>query len=284
MELLIFDRAGSPRSFKAKVSDGAATFSGTVRQPVYAELRLTRGAASTPVPLPFFIENSQIIITFDTANPAESRVTGSRSNSRMRYQSELLRDNGTVESLRQHITDNPSESYNAYLLYNALAMLDLADADTLLAMLDGAAKEAWHYPLVVKKLRQLAMLQPGQPLPSFTFVDSTGATLVIDSVIAGMYASWYASSPACGTPRTAIIVGATWCRQCAEALQTVRQSDTTLQVVYIDIDRQKKGWDSPVTEALAIDHIPYIILIDPQSKILAPDLRAWEVGKWRMEN
>lgn len=276
MEMLIYDRNDAPRRLTAKVAGGVATFSGKVKQPVYAELRVVQAITSTSswasTPLPFFIENSQISIVFDTANPAASRVVGSRSNSQMRYQAELCRDN--IGSLRRHIFENPSEPYNAYLLYNFISSIDPAEMDTLIALLDG--KEAWHYRLVQKKTQQLRQLQEGQQLPSFTFTDSTGTVMSIDSLLADTSASPVHA-------RKAIIVGTTWCQQCNEAAKTIKQNYPNLQVVYINLDQQKKGWDSPVAEALAIDHIPYIILLDSQGKILSHDIRPWELkgyGEW----
>ena len=259
--LTLFEGNGS-RQVKGKPEKDRTVFSGSVKGEVYAELRCS--AVSTP--LSFFIENSNITIVFDKNEPNRSRINGSRSNSRLRY---LLEQCGADDAacLAAYVAENPTSPISTYIMERYLAQALPADTlAVLFATLSGPATQSYHYGILSKRMSRLATLEAGKPLPDFSYTDSDGKKTTLRSTIDS-------------TRVHALLFGATWCSQCNTAAKWLQASDSTLQVTVIDIDRSKQGWDSPFIELLGIDHLPYIILLDPKGRIIARDLRYWEVPR-----
>lgn len=258
--LTLFDTP-QPRTVKSN-GDHGTDFSGTVKGPVYAELR--HPAVAQPVA--FFIENSRINITFNKEQPNASPITGSRTNSLLRFQLEQCADN-LVECLSLYITEHPDDILSPYLLDQQLApSLDFAMLDTLYKQLQGAATKTYHYQLLGKRMRHLTSLADGAPLPSFRFSDDKSTPTASDTV---MRDSCY----------HLLMIGATWCEQCSRIAKELAKEFPDIKPYVINIDRQKMQWDANLVEVLAVDHIPYLILLDPQKRIVARDLRIWELKR-----
>ena len=260
--LLIYDGDSTARILKPKGKKGPVFFVGKVAGTVYAELR--NGKVSAP--LPFFIENSDISVSFKADNPESSPITGSRSNSILRYQLEQC-GTGDADCMARFVAESPSSPLAPYIIDRYL--LGSADRDavgTLYASLTGEAKNAYHYRIVGERLRRMAALAEGCELPKVTVTDLKGNSCILDSLlVAGKY--------------NVIFVGSTYCRQCADVKTALVQSFPDVNTVVFDVDSIAGGWDAPLMQQLEIDHIPYLLLLDTDRRIAARDIRIWELKR-----
>jgi len=246
---------GSVKSQTVKSRDGLCEFSGRIQgAAAYAELS-QEGAAQ---PLSFFIENTDISVRFDAANPPASPIVGSRSNSRFRYALEC--GGGHVDSLAAYAMAHPDEVYTPYLLYRYVAPSLQRDAlGEAVERLQGQARQTHHYALLQRRLERMDSLAVGCPMPDFRYVDSLGKECSFRAV-------WKEGSPAL------LYVAASWCLP-------QRQAPKGMQQVVVRIDDQPKGWQAPLVSQLLVDHVPYLILVDSRGRIAATDVRRWELER-----
>ena len=87
--------------------------------------------------------------------------------------------------------------------------------------------------------------------------------------------------------------GATWCKSClagnrqmekicanTNATRHNAKNDTVpVRLIPVMIDKDERKWDNPMLQQLAIDYIPYIIILDPQGNTLKRDVRVWELER-----
>ena len=57
-----------------------------------------------------------------------------------------------------------------------------------------------------------------------------------------------------------------------------------INIIVVNIDDDKRLWDADIIKKLNIEHIPYLILINPDKTIKTQDLRPWEVARFLIEN
>ena len=261
MVLCVYDQDSLPRIIKAEKKKGSYRFSGTVEGPTYAELKMQRREAC----LPFFIEGSSISVSFNTTNPQASRVSGSRSNSLVRYQLEVCEESSNSNCLVDYVAENHASPIAPYIIHKYIA--PTADHETLsalFALLDSNATHTWHYRQLAKMMERLNKLETGLAVPSFSFTDQQGRLIFSDSIL----------TDSC---RYAIVVGSSWCSQCSSVVNSIATNHKDIKTIAIDIDKQPNGWDSQVAKTLAVDHIPYIILLDTEGRIAARDIRVWQI-------
>ena len=258
LTLTIYDGA-QPRTLTPK---SGTDFSGSVKQATYAELRHSAVAQ----PLTFFIENSHITVVFNKENPNASRITGSRSNSMLRYQLEEC-DYNPAECLTEYVATHPDDLIAPYLLERHIApTAERATIDTLYHLLSGAALQTYHYQRLTERLKQLDSLNIGSPLPHFHFYDDQGTLISIDTLMRD-------------SSMHLLMVGATWCDQCKKITEPLQQQFPDIKPLVINIDKQKTQWDSHMTDILAVDHLPYLLLLDADRHIVARDFRHWELPR-----
>ena len=259
--LSIFDTDAAPRRLSATSQKGVAEFSGTLKAPCYAELHISGSKQM----LCFFLEAGELKVRFNSDNPELSAVTGSRSNSQYRY---LLEQCGTLDKpcVRQALEQYPDQSFAPYLLFQLLqrAQLPLDEQQSLFALLQGPATTTYHYRLLSQRLQQAASLQPGKPLPDLSFTYSDGHSQPLSSRLDSKRYNL-------------LLIGATWCRQCHQMAERIQRDFPELNLIHLDLDREPKGWDAPYMQALAVEHIPFLLLLDPQGHILQHDLREWQL-------
>lgn len=259
--LLIYDGDSIPRVLKPAKKKGPVFFTGTAKGAAYAELRHSKVAQ----PLPFFIENTEISISYKANDPESSPITGSRTNSELRYQLELC--NGDNGCLARYVMDNPVSIIAPYIVDRYLS--PSAEYETLSALyksLGGEAVKTYHYRLLGQRLHRLEALADGKRMPDFAFTDLDKQTCHLDSVLVD-------------SCHNIIVIGATYCRQCNGIEDELYKSFPQIHPVVINIDQQKDGWDAPFLKQLEIDHIPYLILLDPERHIIARDLRIWQLQR-----
>lgn len=260
--LWVYDTDSVPRVLKPTFRDGRAVFTGRVRGASYAELH----NAKVGQPLPLFIENADITVAYNAAAPEASPITGSRTNSILRY--ELEQCGATdAECLARFVADNPSSPVAPYILERY--MLSLSDRETvaqLYGQLSGEACSTWHYRRLGRRLAALAALEPGCELPSVAVANLLGWTVRLERFLPqGKY--------------SLLMVGASYCRQCNAVRDTLLRTHPELTVVAFDVDSLGGGWDAPLMQTLDVDHIPFLMLVDPKRRIVARDARVWELER-----
>ncbi len=260
--LLVYDGDSIPRVLKPNGKKKQVVFSGKVNGTVYAELYNSKVTA----PLPFFIENNNISITYRADIPESSPITGSRSNSILRYQLEQC-GTGDADCLGRFVAENPASPLAPYIIHRYL--LGSADRETverLYATLTDEATKAYHYRLVGERLRRLAALETGNKLPDIAVADLKGANRSIDSMLVeGRY--------------NVIFVGSSYCRQCTDVKKELAHAFPEMNILEFDVDSIAGGWDAPLMQQLEIDHIPYLMLVDAERRIAARDIRIWEIER-----
>ena len=58
-------------------------------------------------------------------------------------------------------------------------------------------------------------------------------------------------------------------------------AEKNVKVLTINIDDNPNGWDAHYLQQLSVNHIPYMIMVDPEGKVTARDIRSWELYKLR---
>lgn len=258
--LLIYDNESSAREIKGRRDKGNLMFSFSVNSPTYAELQMS----SSPSRIPLFIENNDIKVRYDSLQPENSPINGSRTNSLFRY---ILEQCGQrTECLAEYVAENADSPIAAYLTYRYIAPnVDRQTLMSLFILLNGQATSSWHYRKLYNLLRANLAAAEGTTIPSFTYTDASKHVCLIDTMLSD-------------TSYNIIVVGASWCRQCNDALRIV-DSLSSLHTVSINIDNDKRLWDSPFLQQLGIDHIPFLILVDNRRTIVARDIRPWELAR-----
>lgn len=251
VQLVVVDSVAGRRTWKVPVRDGRFVIEGTVDRPVLAELR----HSSLAQPLRFYLENSPIRIAVNDQQPARSRVSGSRSNSEYRLVAEQWDEQPDYTS-----------PYAPLVLLQRGVDATLPDA---FDRLSGAACQSPQYRVLRQRVERLRSTQEGSPLPHFVFLDSARRPVASDSLL-------------CDSCWNLLFFGAAYCGPCEQArrqLQQLAADRPTLHAVVCQLDDDPAGWDAAWVDSLAIDHIPYLLLVDGQGRIVERDLRIWELER-----
>lgn len=264
VSLLIYDGDTTYRVLHSAVSGGKFTFSGSVGGPVLAQL----SHKEIRQPLFFYLENSDITIHLDVQHPSSSPIQGSRTNSQFRYALENCQGDERENCAKRWIEDNPSSLFASFVLYR-LPLTDGEEVMDLFGRLRGEAVDTYHYHLLERRLRQLRAVSEGHIIPDVLLPDSLGAEVHLDSL------RGHADS------LLLLVVGASWCEQCIRIETQLKELSArqSFRLVVVHLDNDLRGWDAPYIEQLAIDHIPYLILLDRKGTVVARDVRIWEVSK-----
>lgn len=260
--LIVYDGDSSRQTYVARFNENRFVFNGNVASVVLSELQLP----GYP-PLFFYLEQGKTTIVFDSSVSAVPRVNGSRSNSQYRYILEQCRNSDFESCIIGYIQANPTSVFSPFLIYNHLKTID---ADRLAQLVDGLSGEAvhtYHYHLLRKQVATRQSLAVGSALPDVVLPSKQQLGKVCAS-----YAGKY----------LLLTIGASWCEQCQRVgnhIDSLVEQNPSVAHFNVNIDDDRRLWDAPVVQQLAIDHIPYIIVIGPDGRILSRDPRYWELHK-----
>ena len=264
VELIVHDN--SDIRYSTSIKNGTFSFEGTVKKPVVAEIRHRRLAQ----PLFFYLENNNIKINLNAENPPSSPITGSRTNSEYRIVGEtitqLLKRNGDISG----VLDVSSARFLPHILYDYAPLLDFDRLASLYALIDSSAFDTYHYKLLKQHIAKVQAVSEGAKMADFVFYEQPKKTQHFDSI------------PLTKDYRV-VCFGAKWCDKCKDVEQAGSAIDGT-EWINIMIDNDPKGWDADYLELFAIDHIPFLILLDKENKIIARDVRVWQLPKLIKEN
>lgn len=276
--LIIYDNDSTPRQLSCRINGGTFAFNGTLgkEMPVYAEIQQSK----LPQPIPLFLDASQIKVEVDMTHPAASRITGSRATSQYRYALETCQDGDRTTCLATFVRDNPDQFFSPYILYTLSSSLPHEQLQQCYAALTGTATKSYHYRLLGRKIAIMGAAMEGQHLPDIILPQSDGHKVHLDSL---------------RKDSTCLVLsfGATWCKSClagnrqmekicanANATRHNAKNDTVpVRLIPVMIDKDERKWDNPMLQQLAIDYIPYIIILDPQGNTLKRDVRVWELER-----
>lgn len=261
--MTVFDGDSSSHTYNGHIDRGLFYFNGTVARPVLASLT----HPSMPHPLYFYLENAEITINLNATHPEASLINGSRSNSEYRYLMERYRneDDGNA-FLRQYVREHSADIYAPFILYSHMQLMDEGTLRQLIGQLEGDATHVYHYTLLRRWQRETPSVSEGSEMPNFTFVDSHKNQVIFNKVRNT-------------TGSTLLVVGSSWCDQCKSLVSRAERltKDKNIAILYIRIDDSPAGWDAPFLKQLSVDHLPYVILVDADGRVLARDIRQWEL-------
>lgn len=246
-----------PQRRYATIRHGEAVFRGTAAKPHLVEV----AHRDLPTPISFFIENSNIDIEANLDNPAASRITGSRANSQYRY---ALEDwSGDV---LQFVRSHPSDPFTPHFLLTRISDLDGATLQSALSLLQGEARSTYHYRQLLTKASSIMASTEGARMPDFEYMGPDHKPVHFDSVRTDSIPS-------------ILLVTATYSPEGRKIAQQIRAQYPQLGLHVINIDHHPLSWDAPYLEILAVDRIPYMILLAPEGIIHTRDARLWELPR-----
>ena len=257
---MLFSGDSSVVAMRSRAHNGNFTFEGSVKGTVYAEI----SAMGLPQPLRFFLDPSETTISLNTSSPQKSAVTGSRTNSLYRIALEQIGE-GDANALAKAVVDVRTEVFAPYILYSNSSLLAPQQLLSLFDTLSGQALTAFHYRVLKQHLSALKATTVGQSMPDFLFPDEKGHIVHFDTIC----------SKAEPKKELLLVLGASWCEQCNRIAKSIDTAQYNL--LYIKIDHDSRGWDAPFMRQLAVDHIPYLILLDKDGRIKARDIRIWQL-------
>lgn len=261
--LTIFDGDSTYRTHTTRIDKGLFLFTGSVQRTVLASL----SHPSMRRPLFFYLENTTLSIALNATRPEASLIKGSRSNSEYRYLLEQYFSAPDPSSfLRNYLNNHSDNIFVPFILYTQMQTLDEGVLRQLIPMIDGDARHTYHYTLLQRWMRETPIVSVGSEMPDFTFVNENHKQVKFSEVRND-------------SGSTLILIGASWCDRCQQYLKRVQRKakNRQLNILYIRIDDSSAGWDAPFLRQLAVDHLPYAILVDANGKVQARDLREWEI-------
>lgn len=198
-------------------------------------------------------------------------------------------DRQMKQNLVDFINNNRQTVVSPYLIIRNAWQFNLPELEELVNGLDTSLETSVYIQQLKKRIELLKSVDIGQPAPDFTIPDTTGNPFALSSLQGGyLLVDFWAS----------------WCSPCraenpniVKAFQIYRNKGFNVLGVSLDRDRDKwieairedkltwthvsdlKGWGNTVGKQYGIMSIPANVLLDPDRKIVAQNLKGEELMK-----
>ena len=301
--LTVFEGKMPSRIDSAQVVNGQFMFKGDRKTPILASLQTDNGDL-----VRFFLENSVIDINGSADSPVTISVTGSKTEDvykRLQNETNTLKaslpenaapevrdsiNNLITATKRQFIKNNPSSVVAAYVLYRELSyMMTPEEMDSSMSGFDSTVRSSIYSKLIESMSNALKKTAPGQVYTDISVPDKDGNIIPLSSI-------------ADSNKYVLLDFWASWCPPCrAEAPNLVSAykefAPKGFEIYAVSLDQNKeewiKGiqdlkldwinvsdltfWESKAAETYGIRSIPSNILIAPDGKIIARNLRGTDL-------
>lgn len=256
--LTVYDGDTTSHRYTRRVKDGTVSFSAPLEHSCAAQLSFSGNRQ-----LYIYVEPAEMTLELNADELERSPLSGSRSNSQYRYAMETSTD---TKSLTEYLRANRTSPIAAFVLYRRMRGLELREVEKLHTLLDSVECRCYHYHAIEKYLRESVALAEGMPLPDFEFTED-GQRCRLSQCLEK------------GKP-SVVLFGAKWCDICGRDLAAAEKiCRDSVTVVEVNIDADRRGWDAPYLAKLDINHVPYIIVLDAEGRIVARDVRIWELQR-----
>lgn len=266
-----------------EVVDGKFTFEGVLEAPLNAQLQLK----GEPNPfVMFFIENSDIQVVGDIADPSSIVVSGSAAQ--QIYETAYLPVRNNLDSAVLFVKENNNSVAAAYVLFrNLIYQLPVSTLDSLKNQLSSEMQNSIYTKVMEERLTAMRNSEVGKPFIEIALPDTAGNVVALSSIIKdGKY--------------VLVDFWASWCPPCrAENPNVVKAfkeyGDRGFTVYGVSLDRPNakdkwieainkdslhwtnvsdlKFWECEPAAAYGVNSIPSNFLISPEGIIVGKNLR-----------
>ncbi|MDP2421441.1 TlpA disulfide reductase family protein [Sediminibacterium sp.] len=282
------------------VRDHRFVMTGRLVQPSYVEIGFvpdsTRVQTKLPriMTYPIAMDNAVMQLTYD--GTSKLMLEGSPTQKmQLNYIAALISKGKKPDRtalMDSFIRANPDSHFSLLLLESLLSSASrMPQYEELFLLLPDSLRDTPKGRKIAAKLINLTKLAPGKPAPDFSLPDVKGVQHSL-SALRGKYVFlefWGTYCPACRVENTHV----------AAAYQDLRGLPIVFVGISLDVKRGKKAWieamkkdglqglqlgdidghDGQAAKAFEIRGIPDNFLIDPDGKILARDIRGYDVSE-----
>lgn len=270
---------------------GYFTFRGKIENPQYCNIAIR----NTIFPVGFFLENSSIDVNILARNYSSTKdgittrtkaLNGDVYSSRSQEEYKFLLNLRSPELIESWLTEHPDNIPALLCLATTWEHFSPETIEKWLNKVDKSLVNHVAYQETLKQINKRKELSAGREAPDFTLPSATGEPMSLKA-FRGKY--------------VLLDFWASWCGPCREEIPTLkkvwnRYHEKGLEIISVTIDRKDEEWlkalqdeqmpwnqlnakGTKTAELYNVQGVPHILLIDPEGKIKAINLRGEKLEK-----